>query len=40
MGMHMVGNGLNLVLVGIETGSGCEMRVQNMSLGLIECREQ
>ena len=38
--MNMVGSGLNLVLVGIEAGSGCEMLVQNMNLELIECREQ
>ena len=38
--MNMVGSGLHLVLVGIEAGSGYEMRVENMNLGLIECREQ
>ena len=38
--MDMVGSGLNLDLVGFEAGSGCEMLlVQNMNLGLIECRE-
>ena len=40
MGMNMVGSGLNLDLVGFEAGSGCEILVQNMNLGLIECREQ
>ena len=39
-GMKMVFSGLNHVLVGFEAGSGREMRVQNMNLGLFECREQ
>ena len=38
--MKMVFSGLNPVLVGFEAGSGREMRVQNMNLGLFECREQ
>ena len=38
--MNMVGSGLNHVLVSSETGSGREMRVQNMNLALIECQEQ
>ena len=40
VGMKMVFSGLNHVLVGFEAGSGREMRVQNMNLGLFECREQ
>ena len=39
VGMRMLCSGLNHVLVGFEAGSGREMRVQNMNLGLIECRE-
>ena len=38
--MKMGFGGLNHVLVGFEAGSGREMRVQNMNLGLFECREQ
>ena len=40
VGMKMLFCGLNHVLVGFEAGSGREMRVQNMNLGLFECREQ
>ena len=40
VGMKMGFNGLNHVLVGFEAGSGHEMRVQNMNLGLFEYWEQ